>query len=380
MPYDESNLSKGQQDIKFFLTKMRDIPKDDPAVSEALRMLLFGYEAQYRSGAIKRADLKIYCEYFKERFGVHYVIIDNRNVVFIPLSNYVYRAFTEYPKVLLIVGHRHGGKTVTAWTILQNALKNIDCSEAWIYGDVDGMVEIMDGREPFKDRIIARDSYDLPRIDRNKRILLFNEVPPDLFASKHATKQASNYKARIFRARHSYNWIIFNLIREADILGTIREGEDIKIFKRLTSTQLYKLKETLPKAFYEIVKMCSSKDFPVNLGLAVVSLPAGGLYFHIVNIKASSDILNASNTGIKQTEIMQDDFIPLEKKVIKKYNQMRKGKRVFGVRTLKSDLSIEGFTIGVDKIRDILYRARAKGLIWPTDKEINEEIEKQGKK
>ena len=337
--------SQKMREFDFWLRDIRVYPPEVPA---ELRRLYVMIEEGYRSGYLDRRKVAVLGEIMRKKFNVEYRIISDRHVVFLPRMHHTLtKYFLKYPQLLAIIGNRHSGKTITAWTLALEALERMPSATLYVYGDVDGLGHaVTEMRPELQDRIIIREDYRLPPLDGKKKIVLYNELAPALLSKRALSTENVELNLQALRSRHLHTWVIYNVIRYSSLEGVLRETADIKLFKWMTGELLYNALGILPKGWSEIFKECIS--FEKNEGLAVVPAQGRGTMFFIYETNPPPWLLEAHKRAKKNSRLM---MVKSEKE---RYILQRIGElyeKGYSTKEIKAILEKEGITLSERSIQ-----------------------------
>ena len=275
-------ISQKFKEYDFWLRESRLLPQDLPY---KLRKAILIIEEGYRRGDLDWRRAVILASIFKNRLGYKYRIISDKHIVIVPISkNELMRAFLQYPQIIAIIGNRHAGKTVTSWTIAIQAMQKLPDATLYVYGDVDGIGEqVMKLKPELGERIILKESYNLPPLDGKRKIVLYNELASPLLSKKAISNENVELNLQALRSRHLNTWIIYNVIRSGLLESTLRETADIKIFKWTTSELLENAMRYMPKGYSELLKICVKLNRNEGLVFAPVEGEGTKIFIHHTN-------------------------------------------------------------------------------------------------
>ena len=153
-------ISQKLREYDFYLREARLLPED---INPRIKKMILLVEEGYRRGDIDRRKAVIFGTLFRNKLGYKYRVISDRHLVIIPYSRTeLMRVFMSYPQLMAIIGNRHAGKTITAWTLAISFLEKNEKAMMYVYGDVDGLgAQIQKERPELGERIILRENYML---------------------------------------------------------------------------------------------------------------------------------------------------------------------------------------------------------------------------
>ncbi|AGB04081.1 hypothetical protein AciM339_0216 [Aciduliprofundum sp. MAR08-339] len=355
-------VAQKMREYDFWLRESRLLPED---ISPFLKKAILLSEEGYRRGDLDRRKAVLFGVVFREKYGFKYRVVSDRHLVIIPKSpGELMRAFLKYPQLLAIIGNRHSGKTITAWTLSLQALEKMPDAMMYVYGDVDGLGEqIIKMKPELGERIIIKKYYSLPPLDGRKKIVLYNELAPALMSKKALSNANVEMNLQALRSRHLSTWVIYNVIRTGSLESTLRDTADIKMFRWTTAELLANTMQYLPKGWQEILKICTSLN--INEGLVFAPVPGKGTKIFIHETNPPQWLLEAAKRAKEDTLLM---MVKSEKE---RYILERIGRlyeKGLGTKEIKLILEREGINLSERSIR--AKHKNWKKLVGLLDEEV----------
>ena len=324
-PRSRGYISRAKADRDFWLHEVRVIPGFVP---EKLMAQMIAIEEAYRLGRLNRFRANILAMHMKKKYNLYYRIIDEDNLIFLPPSaSYLIDCFSRYPNIMSIIGDRFAGKTITAWTIGLDMLERMDNAKLYVYGDVDGIGDILQDKI---DNLIVKKDYSIPPPDDKPKIVIYNELSRELLSKYAKTKENIEINLQAFRARHRYAWIIYNVVRHSSLESVLRETSTIHLFKWLSGLLLKNAMELVPYGWRDVLKITA--HFGHEEGLAIVPQikqkggrgktgRRGGTEFFIHLTKPPKFLLDAAKKAEKNKLLMMSES-ERERKIFEVINQL----------------------------------------------------------
>jgi len=299
-------ISQKFKEYDFWLRESRILPEDISRITIngiPVDKFILLVEEGYRRGDLDRRKAVVFGAIFRKRLDYKYRIISDRHMIIVTKSKTeLMNSFLKYPQLLAIVGNRHSGKTITAWTIALQALEKINAT-LYVYGDVDGIAQqIIDMRPELENKIVIREDYRLPPLDGKKKIVLYNELAPALLSKRALSTANVEINLQALRSRHLQTWTIYNVIRFTSLESVLRETADIKMFRWTTAELLQNTMQYVPKAWQEILKICVKLD--INEGLVFAPVPKKGTKIFIHETNPPQWLLEAHKRAKKNSRLM----------------------------------------------------------------------------
>ncbi len=297
-------VSQKFKEYDFWLRESRVLPPDLPEIKGVkIKDIILLIEEGYRRGDIDRRKATILATLIKYTLGYQYRIVSDKHIVIIPRSRYLLNIFTAYPQLLAILGNRHSGKTITAWTIALQVLEKIDDITLWVYGDVDGLgEEIIRTRSELEDRIIVKNDYTLPPKDGKKRIIIYNELAPALLGKRAMSGENVELNLQALRSRHMNTWVIYNVIRAGSFEAVLRETADIKMIKWMSPELLQNAMQYFPHGIRDVIK--NSVSLTENEGIVLAPVKGKGFMIFLHETNPPQWLLEAHKRAKKNSRLM----------------------------------------------------------------------------
>ena len=294
-------ISQKLKEYDFYLRETRLLPEDlDPKIRKAILMV----EEGYRRGDLDRRKAVVFGVLFKSKFGYKYRVLSDKHIVIISSSNIeLLRIFTQYPQLMAILGNRQAGKTITSWTIALNFLEKKENARLYVYGDVDGLgAQIIRKKSELEERIVIRDDYRLPPKDGQDKIVIYNELSPEIISKRALSSSNLEANLQAFRSRHLKTWVIYNVIRFSSLESVLRETADIKMFRWLSPELIANAVQHLPKAYGELLKIAATLS--INEGLVFAPVQGKGVKLFLHDTNPPKWLLEAHRRAKKDTKLM----------------------------------------------------------------------------
>ena len=294
-------VSQKLREYDFYLRESRLLPSDlNPKLKAAILMI----EEGYRKGDLNRRKAVVFGALFRHKFGYRYRVISDKHMVIIPRSQHeLMRIFMSYPQLMAIVGNRHAGKTITAWTIALNFLEKRKDVNLYVYGDVDGLgTQIIKEKPELADRIIIKEDYTLPPKDGKDKIMIYNELSENIISKRALSSANLEVNLQALRSRHLRTWIIYNVIRLTSLESVLRDTADIKVYKWLSPDLIQNAMGALPKAWGELLKVTATLRRNENLVIAPVEGKGVKIFLHDTN--PPQWLLDAHKKAKENTRLM----------------------------------------------------------------------------
>jgi hypothetical protein len=338
-------ISQKFREYDFWLRESRILPEDLP---RKIRDTIIAIEEGYRAGFLERRKAVVLATILKERFGYPYRVVSDRHIVIIPRSHReLMRAFLMYPQLIALIGNRHAGKTITAWTIALEALQKKPEMRLYVYGDVDGLGEqVMKMRPELEDRIIVKEDYRLPPLDGREKIVIYNELSESLISKRALSSANLELNLQALRSRHLNTWVIYNVIRFSSLESVLRETADIKMFKWLSPELVNNAMMNLPKGWAEILKVTTKLSR--NEGLVIAPVQGKGVKIFLHETNPPAWLLEAHRRAKKDSKLM------MVKSERKRYVLQRIGElyeKGLSTKEIKMILENEGINLSERSIR-----------------------------
>lgn len=296
-------ISQKIRDYDFFVRNTRTLPPSsfgNIKLWETIKTV----EGLYRSGKISRKKAALYGIYIKERFGVDFIIISDRHIVFLPRNNSIVEsAIFNYPQLIGIFGNRNSGKTITSWTIALHFLERFRNGVIYVYGDVDGLGKslIYENRE-YEDRVIVKEEYSLPPVSERPKLALYNELSEELITKRAMSGDNIRLNFQALRNRHRNVWVIYNVIRYTSFESVLRDTVDITFYKWMSPTLLNNLIMNVPRAYADVLKYIVMLE--KNESLVMAPIPGRGTYIGIYETNPPEFLLRAHRNASKNIRLM----------------------------------------------------------------------------
>ncbi len=357
-------VSQKLREYDFYLREARLLPSDlDPK----LRKYIILVEEGYRKGDLDRRRAVIFGALFRSKFGYKYRIISDRHMVIVPYSkNELLNIFMAYPQLVAIIGNRHAGKTITSWVLALEFLEKKKDATMYVYGDVDGLgAQIQRDMPELGERIIIKEDYTLPPKDGKEKLVLYNELAPEIISKRALSSSNLEANLQAFRSRHLRTWVIYNVIRFSSLEGVLRETADIKIFKWLSPELINNAMMNMPKAWGELLKITATLD--INEGMVLAPVQGKGVKIFLHRTNPPDWLLNAHKKAKENTRLM---MVKSEKEryVLERIAELYQ--KNMGPKQIRIILQNEGIELSERSIR-------AKYRKW---KELTGLLDKEGEK
>ena len=294
-------VSQKFREYDFWLRESRVLPEDLP---ERVRSAIIAVEEGYRAGFLSRRKAVVLATVMRERFGYPYRVVSDRHIIIIPRSHSeLMKAFLKYPQLIALIGNRHAGKTITAWTIALEALEKMPDTRLYVYGDVDGLgAQVIKMREDLGNRIIVKEDYKLPPLDGQKKIVIYNELSESLISKRALSSANLELNLQALRSRHLNTWVIYNVIRFTSLESVLRETADIKMFKWLSPELVNNAMMNLPRGWGEILKVTTKLSR--NEGLVIAPVQGKGVKIFLHETNPPDWLLEAHRRAKKDSKLM----------------------------------------------------------------------------
>ncbi len=293
-------ISQKMREYDFYLREVRLLPED---INPEIKKMILLIEEGYRRGDIDRRKAVIFGTLFK-KLGYKYRVISDKHIVIIPSSKTeLMNVFGAYPQLVAIIGNRHAGKTITSWMLAIEFLKKYEDAMLYVYGDVDGLGEqIIKEKPEWEERIIIKQNYTLPPKDGRKKLVLYNELSPEIISKRALSTSNLEANLQAFRSRHLNTWVIYNVIRFSSLESVLRETADIKMFKWLSPELINNAIMHIPKAWGELLKITATLNINESLVMAPVQGKGVKIFLHLTN--PPRWLLEAHRRAKKNTKLM----------------------------------------------------------------------------
>ena len=293
-------FSQKMREYDFWLRETRVYPP----IPDTLRKVLLMIEEGYRAGTLTRKKAVMLATYLRKKYNIPYRVVSDRHIVFLPRAREeLLNRFLRYPQLIAIIGNRHSGKTITAWTIAVEMLERAPETTLYVYGDVDGLGEAVKATNPqMGERIVVKEDYSLPPLDMRKKIVLYNELSESLLSKRALSSSNVELNLQALRSRHLNTWVIYNVIRFSSLEGTLRETAEIKLFKWTTGELLYNAMQHIPKGWREILK--TTVTLTENESLVFLPAKGRGMEFFIFETNPPGWLLEAHGRAKKVGRLM----------------------------------------------------------------------------
>ena len=291
------------QEYDFYLKETRAEPiAAYPSLS--IWSFLKKVEIQYRKGSINRQRAAIIGAEIRRLTGMHYRIISEKHIVFLPCNNQIVEnTIFKYPQLIAIVGNRNSGKTITSWTWALKFLEKFPTGRIYVYGDIDGIAAaIVQIKPELEGRIITRKNNELPPLDGRPKLALYNELIKASLSKRATSSGNLELNFQSLRSRHRNTWVIYNIIRYTLLESTLRETSDIQVFKWMSPQLLKNVLGIMPKPVGEIIKVTTR--FKVNESLVMLPVQGKGIYYGVYHTRAPAYLLKAQKSATKNKLLM----------------------------------------------------------------------------
>ena len=263
------NRQKTQVDIAL---KKRMLPDEvlgeKGEIAEKIRDAIKRWENDYRIGDLSWQDAYYYTQAFRE-MGTDIICSQLEQIdriIFLPRnSDFLLSQFIIEPRVVSMIGRRHSGKTISAYTLGLAALDELskkfgDC-QLYVLNDEEGIAEILAESDNRIDVLDSPNDIDWQSYASKPEIILYNEMIEEQQWQSQHSKQTRMLNIGEWRQRHNNRWIIRNAISYAAYERSQRENIDINVFRWMSPPLYSSTVEKMPKVWKPLL------DVVLNLSI-----------------------------------------------------------------------------------------------------------------